>query len=99
MSTVKRILPQSNELPWENIVACCRVSTKAKDQLDSLATREYYYEDNIRAHPNWRFVGIYSDVGSGTTLKGRKWFNALIPACKRGKVDIYFEMVDIHLHS
>lgn len=72
---------------------------KAKNQLDSLATQECYYEDNIRAHPNWRFAGIYSDVGSGITPKGRKWFNALIPACKRGKVNIYFEMDDIHLNS
>lgn len=32
--------------------------------------------------------GNLSDVGSGTTAKGRKWLNVLISACRRGKVDM-----------
>lgn len=42
----------------------------------------------IKANSNWQFVGIYSDVGSGTTVKGRERLNALISACRCGKVDI-----------
>lgn len=53
-----------------------------------MTAQERYYEDKIRANPNWKFAGIYSDVGSGTTVKGRKRFNALISACRRGKVDM-----------
>lgn len=88
MPTVKKILPQSKELPLKKVAAYCRVSTKAQEQLNSLAAQERYYEDKIRANPNCLFAGIYSDVGSGTTVKGRKRFNALISACRCGKVDM-----------
>ena len=53
-----------------------------------MAAQERYYEDRIRANPNWQFAGVYSDVGSGTTVKGRKQFNALISASRRGKIDM-----------
>lgn len=88
MPTVKKILPQSKELPLKKVAAYCRVSTKVQEQLDSLAAQERYYEDKIRANPNWQFAGVYSDVGSGTTVKGRKRFNALISASRRGKLDM-----------
>ena len=88
MPTVKRILPQSKELPLKKVAAYCRVSTKVQEQLDSLAAQERCYEEKIRANPNWQFAGIYSDVGSGTTVKGRKRFNDLISASRRGKIDM-----------
>lgn len=53
-----------------------------------MAAQECYYEERIRANPNWKFAGIYSDIGSGTTIKGRGRFNALLSACRRGKVDM-----------
>jgi len=62
------------------------------EQLPDKAIRRlshvYYYEERIKANPNWQFAGIYSDTGSGTTVKGRKRFNALLSACRRGKVDM-----------
>lgn len=70
------------------MAAYCRVSTKAQDQLDSLAAQEQYCEERIKANPSWQFAGIYSDAGSGTTIKGRKRLNALISACRRGRVDM-----------
>ena len=48
-------------------IFCLKVdihSTKTQDQLDSLAAQEQYYEARIKANPNWKFAGIYSDVGS-----------------------------------
>lgn len=88
MATVKAIPPQSKEPSLKKVAAYCRVSTKSQEQLDSLAAQERYYEERIRANPNWKFAGIYSDIGSGTTIKGRKRINALISACRRGKVDM-----------
>ena len=44
----------------------------------SLTVQEQYYEEQINANPNWQFAEIYSDVGSGTTIKGRKRLNAPI---------------------
>ena len=88
MATVKAIPPHSKEPPLKKVAAYCRVSTKSQEQLDSLAAQECYYGERIRANPNWKFAGIYSDIGSGTTIKGRRRFNALISACRRGKVDM-----------
>lgn len=72
----------------KKVAAYCRVSTKVQEQLDSLAAQERYYEDKIRANPNWQFAGVYSDVGSGTTVKGRKLLDALISASRRGKINM-----------
>lgn len=114
MSTIKEILPQSKKSHLKKVVAYCRISTKVRELLDSLAAQESYYEERIKANPNWQFAGIYSDVGSETTMKRRKRFNALLSACRRRfaqntldaletirmlyrwKVDIYFEIEDIH---
>lgn len=87
MATVREIPPRKKELTLKKVAAYCRVSTKDRDQLDSLAAQERYYEEWIKANPNWQFAGIYSDVGSGT-IKGRKRLNDLISACRRGRVDM-----------
>ena len=88
VATVREIPPQRKEPTLKKVAAYCRVSTKDQDQLDSLAAQERYYEERIKANPSWQLTGIYSDVGSGTTIKGRKRLNALISACRRGKVDM-----------
>lgn len=68
MTTVKEIPPRKKEPSIKKVAAYCRVSTKAQEQLDSLSTQESCYENKIKANPNWQFAGIYSDVGSGTTV-------------------------------
>lgn len=88
MATVREIPPRRKEPSLKKVAAYCRISTKAQDQLDSLAAQEQYYEKRIKANPSWQFAGIYSDVGSGTTIKGRKRLNTLISACRRGRVDM-----------
>lgn len=88
MATVREIPPRKKGPSLKNVAAYCRVSTKVQDQLDSLAAQEKYYEERIKSNLSWQFAGIYSDVGSGTTIKGRKRLNALISACRRGRVDM-----------
>lgn len=88
MAAVQVILSRSKKPLLKRVAAYCRVSTKSQEQLASLAAQERYYEERIKTNPNWKFAGIYSDIGSGTTMKGRKQFNALISDCRRGKVDI-----------
>ncbi len=88
MATTREIPPRKKEPSLKKVAAYCRVSTKAQDQLDSLAAQEQHYEELIKANSSWQFAGIYSDVGSGTTVKGRKRLNTLISACRRGKVDM-----------
>lgn len=87
MATVKAIPSHSKEALLKKVAAYCRVSTKSQEQLDSLVAQKCYYEEGIRANPNWKFTRIYSDIGSRTAIKGRKKFNALVSACRRDKVD------------
>ena len=88
MATVREIPPRKKESALKKVAAYCRVSTKTQEQLDSLAVQAQYYEKRIKVNLSWQFAGVYSDVGSGTTIKGRKRLNALISACRRVKVDM-----------
>lgn len=88
MGTVRTIPPKVNIPPKLKVAAYCRVSTKKAEQLSSLAMQEQYYEKSIRQNPDWIFAGVYSDIGSGTRIKGRSRFKALLSACRRGKVDM-----------
>ncbi len=88
MEVTKKTMPNPPTLPPQRVAAYCRVSTKAPEQLGSLAAQERYYEDKIKATPNWIFAGVYADVGSGTQVKGRKRFNAMLSACRRGKISM-----------
>lgn len=88
MAIVREIPPRKKGPTLRKVAAYCRVSTNGQDQLDSLAAQERYYEEQVKSNSDWQFAGIYSDVGSGTTMKGRKRLNALISACRRGRVDM-----------
>ena len=84
-----RIIPLNSKNPPElRVAAYCRISTRAAEQRSSLMTQERYYEDHIKQNPSWVFAGVYSDIGSGTRIKGRNRFKALLSACKRGKIDM-----------
>lgn len=88
MAIVREIPPRKKGPTLRKVAAYCRVSTNGQDQLDSLAAQERYYEEQVKSNSDWQFAGIYSDVGSGTTMKGRKRLNALISAFRRGRVDM-----------
>ncbi len=83
-----RTIPPNNLVPTQlKVAAYCRVSTNSLEQQTSLSSQEQYYEEWIKRIPHWTFAGIYSDIGSGTQAKGRRRFNAMISACRRGKID------------
>ena len=88
MGTVRTIPPKVNIPPKLKVAAYCRVSTKKAEQSSSLTMQEQYYEKRIRQNPDWIFAGVYSDIGSGTRIKNRSRFKALLSACRRGKVDM-----------
>ena len=84
-----RTIPPNNLVPTQlKVAAYCRVSTNSLEQQTSLSSQEQYYEEWIKRIPHWTFAGIYSDIGSGTQAKGRRRFNAMISACRRGKIDM-----------
>lgn len=71
------------------VCAYCRVSTDNDAQLSSYELQKKHYEGVVAEHPTWDLKRIYADEGiSGTSLKHRDEFNAMIEACRRGEYDL-----------
>lgn len=71
------------------VCAYCRVSTENDEQLSSFELQQAHYEQLMGNHPNWDLRRIFADEGiSGTSLKKRDDFNAMIAACELGEYDL-----------
>lgn len=71
------------------VFAYCRVSTDAKDQMNSAEVQEKYFYDLKEKHKNWVSFEIFSDKGiSGTSLKNRTDFIKMINLAKAGQADL-----------
>ena len=69
--------------------AYCRVSTDSEMQQSSFELQKQHFENLASAHPNWNLQKIFADEGiSGTSIKHRKEFNAMIDACIKGEFDL-----------
>ena len=69
--------------------AYCRVSTDQEEQESSYEAQCAHYTEYIRAHPDYRFAGIYADEGiSGTSTRGREGFARMLRDCEEGKLDL-----------
>ena len=63
------------------VCAYCRVSTDNDEQLSSFELQQAHYRQLVQEHPNWELKHIFADQGiSGTSLKNRDQFNAMIEA-------------------
>ncbi len=82
------ISPYEKDKPFR-VCAYCRVSTGNDEQLSSYELQQAHYKQLVHDHPNWDLKHIYADEGiSGTSLKKRDEFNAMIEACRRGEYDL-----------
>lgn len=71
------------------VCAYCRVSTDNDAQMSSFELQQEHYQNLVGSHPNWDLRHIYADEGiSGTSLKKREEFNAMIAACRAGEYDL-----------
>lgn len=71
------------------VCAYCRVSTDNLEQESSFELQNLHYREYIAQHDNWELVNIYADEGiSGTSLKHRDAFKAMIQDCRDGKIDL-----------
>lgn len=71
------------------VCAYARVSTSSSAQADSYAAQVDYYTEKIENNPLWEFAGVYADEGiTGTKVKGRDDFKAMIAACEDGDIDL-----------
>ena len=48
--------------PRKRVAAYARVSTMKDAQENSLQSQQDYFAEYIRHHPDWVFVGIYTDM-------------------------------------
>ena len=70
------------------VCAYARVSTDSDEQFTSYEAQIDYYTKFIQANPEWEFVKVYTDEGiTGTSIKRREGFNAMIEDALDGKID------------
>ena len=69
------------------VAVYCRVSTKLKEQEDSLEIQREAYASFIRTRPDWQLVDVYSDSISGLSAEKRPEFMRLIRNTMEGKID------------
>ena len=73
----------------KKVAAYVRVSTYSYEQENSLEAQRSYFEEYIKCHPKWVYVGIYADEGiSGLRSENRDSFNRMIEDALNGKIDI-----------
>ena len=71
------------------VAAYARVSTDDDEQLTSYENQVRHYTQYIRNHEGWEFAGIYTDEGiTGTSIKHRDGFNAMVRAALAGDIDL-----------
>lgn len=87
MPEVIRILSFRNRRK-KQVAAYIRVSSTMKAQEGSYDNQAAYYEQKIRANPEWEFAGIYAEKVSGTHAENREAFQRLIRDGVEGKIDL-----------
>ena len=60
----------------------------AGKQDESYETQAEFYENKIRANPEWDFAGVYGERLSGTHAANRDAFNQMTQDALDGKIDL-----------
>ena len=91
VTVINAVSESRHTQPKQKLKVCeyARVSTGNRAQAESYATQVEYYTEKIENNPLWEFAGVYADEGiTGTKVKGRDDFKAMIAACEDGDVDL-----------
>lgn len=72
----------------KRVCAYARVSGERDEAFHSLAAQVSYYQNLIAEHSDWSFVEVFSDRGITGTKDERPGFQAMLTACREGRVDI-----------
>ena len=62
MKKITRIEVRKKENQKIRVAAYARVSTSQEEQLISLEAQKQHYENYIKSHPGWEYVGIYYEM-------------------------------------
>ncbi len=87
MKKIRYIPAKTIEYRKLRVAAYCRVSTSGPIQLGSLEIQIETYTRMIESCPDWIFIGVFYDIGSGLRRTGRIELDALLKKAKRCKVD------------
>lgn len=91
VTVINAISDSKHTQPQQRLKVCAyaRVSTGSRAQAESYATQVEYYTEKIENNPLWEFAGVYADEGiTGTKVKGRDDFKAMVAACEEGDIDL-----------
>lgn len=72
----------------KRVCAYARVSGDRDEAFHSLSAQISYYQKLIAEHSDWEFVEVFSDRGITGTKEDRPGFQAMLTACREGRVDI-----------
>lgn len=70
------------------VAAYCRISSRHKEQVESLESQLIYYERKIKDNKSWLYRGVYYDIGSGLRKEQRKGLARLLKQVEKGKLDL-----------
>ena len=91
VTVINAVSDSKHTQPQQRLKVCAyaRVSTGSRAQAESYVTQVEYYTEKIENNPLWEFAGVYADEGiTGTKVKGRDDFKAMIAACEEGDIDL-----------
>lgn len=72
-----------------NVAIYARVSTEHEAQLSALENQVQYYDDIMKAHPDWNLYDRYVDEGiTGTSTKKRPNFLRMMVDAEEGRFDL-----------
>lgn len=89
MRVIRRLEPSVPQLPMRKRVAgYARVSSGKDAMLHSLSAQISYYNDYIRRHREWEYIGVYADEALTGTREERPEFQRMLADCRSGKIDL-----------
>ena len=83
-----RIIPASKFMRKQHVGIYCRVSTREKQQFDSLNEQISALTRHVFYKPNWMLFDSYIDIAPGISITKRPSFQRMLQDCQDSKLDI-----------
>ncbi len=88
MSSIQVIHALRKDSQKKRVAGYARVSTADEHQDSSYRLQIQELEASIRLNPKYEFIGIFKDRKSGSSIKGRQEFTAMIDLALMGEIDV-----------
>lgn len=74
----------------KRVAIYCRVSAASREQIHSLINQISFLTMEVGSNPDFRIVGIYIDVHSGSSVNGRPEYIRMLQDCRSGNIDVVY---------